>query len=101
MSNPKTAKQAREAFLDQIRMYVGYWGRIEDISTRDRLNGLSFSILNIIDGTSGLPAMDLVLRPNPDDKAFYQEEGDDWYEDGQVINADVMLHDLFQQNKGG
>lgn len=98
MTRAKTAEEAREAFLDQIRTYVSYWAsnNVGDKTVRERLDGLAFSILNILDGTSsGLPAMDIVLRPHSDDKAYCQEEGETWYEDGQTINADIMLHDLW------
>lgn len=95
MSRAKTAEEARKDFLDQIRVYVDYWSGAD--SDRWRLNGLAFSILNMLDGTSGLPSFDLVLRPHPDDQEFCEQEGEDWYEPGQVINADVYLHELWSE----
>lgn len=62
--------------------------------------GVAFSILNILDGTTmSLPAFNLTLSPHPDDKEFLQGEGENWYEDGTVINDDVMLHEMFYHDR--
>lgn len=62
-------------------------------------DGVVFSILNIIDGMSGgFPcAIDLAMSPHPDDKDYYIGNEEQWIEQGQVINDDVMLHELFCQ----
>jgi len=102
MSGPraKTEEEARGEFLDQIRMYVSHWEGASDRTVRERLDGLAFSILNIFDGTAAdFPAVDIVLRPHPDDEAFCRESGEDWFQDGQVIN-NCYLHDLWYQRGG-
>lgn len=96
-----TKEEVRAQFLDQTRMLVKYWSTvlIETLSTRDdlqrRCEGVAFSILTLIDGSTDFPALDLALAPHPNDKAFHQGEGSNWYEPGMVINDDVSLHDLF------
>jgi hypothetical protein len=94
-SRAKTKEEAREAFLDQLRAYVRYWAnetRVPD--AQGKLDGLAFSFLNILDGTSAsLPSMDVVLRPHADDEAYHKAEGTNWWPTGLVINDDVMLHE--------
>lgn len=74
MSRAKTAEEAKRDFLNQIKMSISNWASngTVDCLRKDRLiEGPAFSILNIIDGTSqGLPSLDLVIRPHPDDKSF-------------------------------
>lgn len=98
MSKAKTAEELRDEVLDHVRALAAYWAEHPDQRTvRERCDGLAFSILNIFDGTSGdLPAFDLVARPHPDDKSYHQERGEDWIEDGTVIN-DCMLHEMYYQ----
>jgi hypothetical protein len=94
MSKPISKEKAREEFLDHVRHLAHYWSRIE----RDPLRmceGVAFSILTAIDGSSALPTYDLVVRPHPDDKTFHENKGEDYYVDGMVINDDVHLHDMF------
>lgn len=91
----KTAEEVRQEFLNHVHSLVIYWANLPDRTVEEKCDGVAFSILNIFDGTTmGLPAMDLVLAPHPDDKAFNQSEGNNWYEPGMVIN-DCMLHELF------
>jgi hypothetical protein len=82
--------------MDQCRELTRYWAGVEDRTVEERLSGLLHSILVIIDGQSGgFPcALDLVCRPHPEDKAYHIIEGEDWIEDGTVLNADVLLHEL-------
>jgi hypothetical protein len=101
MEKPRAYKEeeVRERFLSQIRLYASYWVSLPDKSVQERCEGLAFSILNIFDGTPmGLPAMDIVLRPHEDDKDFRKLEGENWYEDGQVIN-NCMLHELIYRGQ--
>jgi hypothetical protein len=98
MSRAYTKKEVREHVLQHIRNLVDYWAA-PDIRERDvhgRLSGLAFSILNIFDGTTAeLPSFDIVCKPHPDDESYCKSEGANWYEDGTVINDDVLLHEMF------
>jgi len=92
----KTAEEARKAFLDTVHAIAHYWATVPDQTPRERCDGLAFSILGVLDGVNpGLPAVDIVLQPHPDDKEYCIEEGEDWYEPGMVINGDCYLHDLY------
>lgn len=86
-----TAEEARKHFLDHIRVCRDYWNSLEK-TDKEKLDGLCFSILSLIDGVSGMPSLDLVLKPHPSDKQFYLEQKDNYYESGMIIN-DCYLHD--------
>jgi len=96
MSRPKTKEEIRQEFLEHIKGLVKYWDELPQKTTTDRLDGLAFSILSTIDGCSiSICALNIVVRPHPDDKQFNIDNGDDYYPDGLVINDDVYLHDLW------
>ena len=92
-------EQARENFLTAIRGAVEYWEDEERAQTsKKKLEGLAFSILNIIDGSGMImPALDICLSPHPDDKQYAIDNGEEWYEPGMCINDDVMLHEFWHQ----
>jgi hypothetical protein len=111
MSQAYTAKQVRKKILDHMHALVKYWDEVDDqdfksgkISAvrpcKEKLDGLAFSILNIFDGTTfEVPCIDLVMRPHPEDKEFHQAQGENWFEDGMVINADLCLHDCWHHGE--
>ena len=79
--------------MQAMRHDIEFWANHEPAGDiRERMYSLVFSLLNTFDGTKlmpGLPLIDFVLRPHPDDKAYQHGKGENWYEDGQVINDDV------------
>ena len=96
----KTSYEVRQEFLEHIHALSHYWATLPDKTAQERCDGLAFSILNIFDGTAmALPAMDIHLAPHPDDKEFNQQQGENWYEPGMVIN-DCMLHELWHTKSG-
>lgn len=95
MSRAKTTEEVRAEFLQHIRGLVDYWGEMPNRTAREKCDGLAFSILNIFDGTTTMaPAMNIVLAPHKEDRAFYEAIGENWYEPGMIIN-DCCLHDLY------
>lgn len=90
-------EEMQKMFLGSIRRIVNYWGNLEDKPDHYKCEGVAFSILSLIDGCSGsFPCgVDLVLKPHPEDKDFCIEEGEDYVEDGMVLNDDIMLHEQF------
>lgn len=97
MSRAKTVEEVRKEFLDQVRVIASYWASLPDKSDSDRCDGVAFSILNILDGTSSMPAFDLLVSPHESDKEFNIDEGDNYYEDKMMIN-DCMLHDEYYES---
>lgn len=100
MSKPISKEEARNRFLNQMRAYAEYWkneDRVPDANAR--IDGFLHSILCVFDGVTGHPAVDLVISVHPDDQAYHEENGDDYYVKGTVINDDVHLHDLLYDEK--
>ena len=98
------AQELQDMLMDHFRVLVDYWAKVDlsgkefdgSRSVHDRLSGLLHSFLVTLDGNAGgFPcAVDLVCRPHPDDKAFNIEEGEQWVEDGTVLNSDTLLHEV-------
>lgn len=94
MSMEYTVEQVRDIFIRQVECVTYYWANNQrEMTTKERCEGVAFSIMNIIDGTSCLPAFDLIVSPHPDDKQFNKREGNDWFPEKVIIN-DCYLHEL-------
>lgn len=97
----KTAKEVRSEVLATMHALVNYWAnesRTPD--TKEKLDGLAFSILNIFDGTNGgLPGFDIVCRPHPDDESYHRLQQENWYPDGETINKDGLLHEQWYRKE--
>ena len=89
-------EEARDMYLSHMRMLVDYWSKESYGKTeRERMEGLVFSILVMLDGgSSSLPAVDISLSPHESDKEFLTSIGEKHFEDGMIIN-DCQLHDLW------
>jgi hypothetical protein len=93
MGSPRalTAEEVRARFLDLVHSYVRYWDQeVEGQDTRERLEGLAFSILVILDGGSvSLPAFAVTPAPHPSDEEFHRSRGEDWFPEGVDIAGDL------------
>lgn len=65
-------------FIASIKRYIQYWEHQEDRTLKEKLEGLAFSILVVLDGMSG-------------DCDFSRDN----------LDPDVMLHDLFYEGENG
>lgn len=99
-SRAYTEEEIRDQFLRHVRTLSRYWAGLdgsnveEDRSTEDRLDGLAFSILAAIDGSSTwLPGFKLIPNPHPDDKAYHKERDENYYPDDVDIAGG--LHELW------
>lgn len=103
MTTPRayTEKEVRDLLLKQIRVMVRYWANLPDvdkatgrqITIYDRCDGVAYSILNILDGGSmGLPAFELTAAPHKEDKQFYIENGENWFEETVISDT---LHECY------
>jgi len=81
MCRQKTGDEIRAEFLDHIRVMVGYWAGLEGKTSRERLDGLAFAILEAIDGVAGglTGAFHLIPTCHEDDPGYLSEEGSDWW----------------------
>ena len=67
-----------EEFIASIKRYIKYWEHQDDRSLKEKLEGLAFSILVVLDGMSG-------------DCNISRDD----------LDRDVMLHDLFYEEANG
>jgi hypothetical protein len=99
MSREKTMEEVKEEFLNHIRGMVDYWNEIQKDTTKEKLNGLAFSILTMLDGYSSMPSFIVAPLPHEDDKEYNIENEEDYYPENH--NSDVKcdiagsLHELF------
>lgn len=97
-----TAEEVRDKLLAHVRAMVAYWDTVTTnegpMTQRERLDGLAFSILVMLDGdTMDLPAFDLYPAPHPEDKAFHQQEGENWFDPECPVS--YALHEFYYIKK--
>lgn len=98
-SREYTEEEIRHQYLKLVWSYIEYWLALPDKTCRQRLEGLAFSLLVIIDGESELPGFILAPFPHPDDKEYRKSKGQNWFpENPEVeVKGDIAgsLHELF------
>ncbi len=110
MSRQFTQEEVQEKFLNHLWDLVKYWETVESTpiptdpnpkpkTTRDRLEGLAFSILAMLDGCAvTMPAFEIYPAPHPEDKQYCKDNKEDWWpqlEDEVTVHGNEMLHDLW------
>ncbi len=104
MSKEKTEDEIRTEFLNYIRGLVTYWDKVDERSSKEKLEGLAFSILAMLDGVSG-GICGFVVAPatHKDDKQYHIDNGEDYYPQNHEndVKCDIsgVLHDLFHEKK--
>lgn len=75
-----TRKEMQDAFIDLLRGYVEYWLTEPRVTgVRDKLEGLAFSMLVILDGGTPLPGFNLIPAPHSSDAAYHYSQGKNWW----------------------
>jgi hypothetical protein len=95
-----TSEEATELFLGHIRSMVEYWDQLPDTAQtqKDRLSGLAFSILVLLDGdTIVVPGTTVTLQPHESDKTYHQANGENWFEPGTELS--YPLHEMFYRKE--
>jgi len=100
MPREYTEEEVRNQFLSHIRVMTHYWeNNVGQKTTKERLEGLAFSILVLIDGGTNLPSFVLAPRPHEDDKQYNIENEGNYYPENHKnnINCDISgcLHEMF------
>lgn len=76
MSREKTEEEVRDEFLRHIRGLVKYWEEIDNRPSKEKLEGLAFSILAALDGCSvDLPSFIVAPLPTKEDKQYHMKNG--------------------------
>jgi hypothetical protein len=105
MPPPFTKEQLRLKMLKHAKMLAEHWAtsRIKECeyTVQDRIEGALFSFFVYLDSGAGNSpcAYDLVARPHPEDKSYNIENGNQWVEDGMVINDDCQMHEAFSSTR--
>ncbi len=103
-----TSEEVRDLLLKHIVGLCHYWAHETRVtSIEDRLQGLAFSILSALDGSSAeLPTFEVVCTPHPTDKEFHLGQGENWFprpmasDDGKLdIDAASLgnLHEFWHE----
>jgi hypothetical protein len=95
-----TTEEIREQFIQEVRSLVEYWNNLPDKNQRERLSGLAFSIMTLLDGASYMPSFIVAPDPAPEDKEYHIEEKENYYPENFKISPKIKgdisgyLHDL-------
>lgn len=93
-----TEQEVRKQFLDHIHYLVDYWNVADRETTKEKLNGLAFSILACLDGESEFPGFIVAPTPHEDDKQYHIDNNENYYPENNVdVECDIAgsLHDEF------
>jgi hypothetical protein len=105
-----TEDECRERFLRRIWDLIDYYLReTRRAEVEQKLEGLAFSILSILDGASiQMPGFAVVPKGCSDDSVYHRVHGEDWWpynrpEAMGAIKCDLSgsLHDLFYKFRPG
>lgn len=104
MSAPReyTLEEVRDKMLKHFHDIARYWATIPNGGTmEERCDGAVFSVLAALDGGGMvIPAMIVVPHPHPDDKAYHQANGDNWFPESEDHPHDLgVLHEFYYKTK--
>lgn len=90
-------EEVRTRFLDHVRGIVTYWeNEARAPTTREKLEGVAFSILVALDGGSmGVPKFKVIPDPHPSDRQYHIDEGENYFPDDCDIAGG--LHEEFHE----
>jgi hypothetical protein len=98
-SRELTREEVQDLFLRQIAAYIDFWlDEARAPTMRDKMQGLVFSILVILDGGSPLPGFLVAPSPHESDRAYAIENGKNWFPpDAQEVSCDIAgnLHEIW------
>lgn len=102
MTRAYTKEETAALLMAHVRHMIAYWER-EETSSREKLEGLAFSIFSALDGsTITIPKFIVAPDPHPEDKPWHEGRGERWMtpQDPEVIKkiqGDLggSLHDHF------
>lgn len=89
MSREKTSDEVRIELLKHIKVMVEYWDAIPNITSKEKLDGLAFSILNTLDGGTHLPSFIVAPIPHHEDKQFHINEESNYYPENHEIEDKI------------
>ena len=102
MSNDKpreyTHAEIRQQIYEHFRAMVNYWeNESRQPGVHEKLEGLAFSLLAMIDGDTMLPGFSLVPRTCKEDKEYYKSEGENWYPITKDLKNDICHGEMHSE----
>jgi hypothetical protein len=98
-----TEDEVRNNFLKHLKGLAAYWEKVEGRTCLEKIEGAIFSTLVALDGEAdGLPSFIVAPYPDPSDKNFCKDEGENWYpQNNNKVVCDISgsLHDTFAKMK--
>ena len=94
-----TTDEIREKVLTHIKKMSVYWESQKNMPSCEKLDGLVFSILSMLDGCSmDLPGFIVAPDPHPSDKEYHIDNNEKYFPDNQnaKVKGDIAgcLHEL-------
>lgn len=92
-----TAEECRDKFLTHLAGLVEHWANESRApSALEKLNGLAFSMLVLLDGGSGMmPAFDVYPSPHEEDAEFNREMGNSWWPED--VPLPLAMHEMWDK----
>lgn len=107
-SQEYSREQIEQILVNKIYDIIDYWNTLPNKTQKERMEGLAFSILSTLDGSSiELPAFIVAPCPHPDDKEYHIERGENYFPDNDnlvdLIKGDLggVLHEIFYSKRPG
>lgn len=96
MSKEYSEEDARLFFLKHIHNLINYWLNEDKAkTTKDKMEGLAFSILSTLDGEVGnMPSYQLKPFNSKEDIEYLKKNGEDYYPENGIDIAGC-LHEFF------
>ena len=96
MSEELIEKEIQERIFTYLDNVIDYWiSEKSRPSIRDKMEGLIFSVLVMVDGESMLPAFKLIPSPCPEDKDYLTQLGKKYYPDD--LDVAGHLHEVWSR----
>jgi len=100
-----TTDEVREQVVNHVHVMVRYWAGLDgsnvpsESTVEERLDGLAFSILAMLDGSNlTLPRFIVAPDPHPSDRQFHVDNNECWYPENVAdVRGDISgsLHEKF------
>ena len=97
-----TKEETRERLIAKLWTLIYYWDKLPGKSSKDRLIGLTHSILATLDGCSpDVPMCLIIPAPAEEDKGYHISNGENYFPRDLSESGDIgPLHDyLFKKRK--
>ena len=99
MSREYTTEEVREKFLKHVINLTTCWNGVKERTCLEKLEGLAFSMLVLLDGGTELPGFIVAPAPHEDDKEYLKKQNENWFPENNKpsINCNIAgyLHELF------